>query len=56
MVLQVGTEMLGEGVNPLGEKRHLDLCGTGVSRVGLVLIVLLMGLAFSNDLRRLFGA
>jgi membrane-associated protease RseP (regulator of RpoE activity) len=24
--------------------------------VGLVLIVLLMGLAFSNDLRRLFGA
>jgi membrane-associated protease RseP (regulator of RpoE activity) len=24
--------------------------------VGLVLIVLLMGLAFSNDIRRLFGA
>ena len=27
-----------------------------LTRVGLVLIVLLMGLAFSNDIRRLFGA
>ena len=27
-----------------------------LTMVGLVLIVLLMGLAFSNDLRRLFGA
>ncbi len=35
VVLLVEIEVLGERLNALGQKRDLDLRGTGVARVGL---------------------
>ena len=37
MVLQMGTEVLGEGVDPLGQERHLHLGRAGVGGMRLVL-------------------
>ena len=37
MVLGVGTKMLGERIDPLGEQRYLYLGGSGVVFVGLML-------------------
>ena len=37
MVLQMGAEVLGQGVDPLGKQCHLHLGGTGVAGMGLVL-------------------
>src|SRR5919112_971377 len=37
MVLGVSPEVLGEGINPLGEQCYLNLGGAGVGFVGLML-------------------
>src|SRR6476620_8871443 len=37
VILGVSAEVVGEGVDPLGEQRHLHLGGPGVTRVRLVL-------------------
>ena len=37
MVLQMGTEVVGEGVDPLGQERHLHLSRPGVGGMRLVL-------------------
>jgi len=37
MIFDVGAEMIGEGIDPLGEQRHLDLGRPGIAFVGLVL-------------------
>src|ERR1041384_979119 len=37
VILRMGAEVLGEGVDPLGEQSHLHLGGPGVARVRLVL-------------------
>src|SRR5687767_15645312 len=36
MVLGVSAKMLSEGIDPLGEQRHLHFSGSGVARVSLV--------------------
>ena len=37
MILGVGSEVIGEGVDPLGEQGHLYLGRTGIAFVGLML-------------------
>jgi hypothetical protein len=37
MILQMGPEVVSERVDPLGEKRHLDLRGPGIGFMGPVL-------------------
>jgi hypothetical protein len=37
VVLEMGAEMVGEGIDPLGQEGHLHLGRPGISGVGLVL-------------------
>ena len=36
MILRVGAKVFGEGIDPLGEQRHLHFGRSGVALVGLV--------------------